>query len=330
MKKKISLERIITTLLVVIYIASNSAFVDARDIVKIEMKEGVSLKEALGEKYWTKADSLILVGKITEEDFMTLYDCVGSDKLKGIDMSKAETYLNSIPNNAFFEWGRPMPISGLGIEYITFPEKLEVIGREAFYMTHLKTVSFPETLNGFGDAAFCAANYLSGDLKIPSKVVTISESCFAGCSALKSVSFPEGLKVIEKEAFEDCNFDFIEFPKNLEVIESGAFRNSIKSKVYSLALTPPDVYGHGWRAAFYGCYDCTLYVPSEAIEAYKSTYPWSEFRQILPIGDKSGVEDISYESVSPGQAVYDLMGRKVTDLIPGQIYIRGGKKFVAE
>jgi hypothetical protein len=28
--------------------------------------------------------------------------------------------------------------------------------------------------------------------------------------------------------------------------------------------------------------------------------------------------------------VYDLMGRKVTNLIPGVIYIRGGKKFIAK
>lgn len=44
--------------------------------------------------------------------------------------------------------------------------------------------------------------------------------------------------------------------------------------------------------------------------------------------ESSGVSDVVVESAA-GDIIYDVMGRSVKETVPGSVYIRGGKKFVA-
>ena len=75
--------------------------------------------------------------------------------------------------------------------------------------------------------------------------------------------------------------------------------------------------------------DATLYVYEDVIDAYRVTFPWSEFGQILPI-DPLAVEelksdkDATFEENAP---IYDLMGRRLQQRPASGYYIQGGKKY---
>ena len=79
--------------------------------------------------------------------------------------------------------------------------------------------------------------------------------------------------------------------------------------------------------------DATLYVYASVIDAYKLTYPWSEFGTILPIDDE--LEGISPLLTSPegneldDAPIYDLNGHRLTEKPKKGIYIQNGKKYVA-
>lgn len=62
-------------------------------------------------------------------------------------------------------------------------------------------------------------------------ITNICEFAFSNCGNLTNVSFPESLKVIPTEAFNNANIDSVVIPVNVESIEAEAFSNCDLSKV---------------------------------------------------------------------------------------------------
>ena len=112
------------------------------------------------------------------------------------------------------------------------------------------------------------SNKYSGDIFIPSsfmnpkdgtsyRVTDLDDKAFAKCSKLTSVTIPEGVTSIYYGAFWQC--------KQLK-------------HVYCYATTPPKI---GLGGAFYSFDNTTLHVPNASIDAYKTTAPWSQFKNIV-------------------------------------------------
>ena len=78
-----------------------------------------------------------------------------------------------------------------------------------------------------------------------------------GCSSLASVTIPNSVTNLGESAFRDC--------KNLK-------------KIIIMAVIPPKID----RYVFDGVNkrECTLYVPEESLEAYKSAPQWKDFFNI--------------------------------------------------
>lgn len=77
------------------------------------------------------------------------------------------------------------------LESIEFPDTVQVIGREAFYVCpKLKTLKLPKRLKYIGDNAF---NYCKGleNVEIPYGTIHMGRRAFYDCMALKSISIPE-------------------------------------------------------------------------------------------------------------------------------------------
>ncbi|MDY4854374.1 MAG: leucine-rich repeat domain-containing protein, partial [Prevotella sp.] len=102
---------------------------------------------------------------------------------------------------------------------------------------------------------------------IPNSVTSIGGSAFAWCESLTSVTIPNSVTSIGNEAFAYC--------ENIENVY--CYAEEVPSTDYS---------------AFFGFIfeNATLYVPASAIEAYKTTEPWSDFGTIKAIEDADGVE----------------------------------------
>ena len=148
---------------------------------------------------------------------------------------------------------------------VTMP-KAETIGVSAFYFcTALTSISMPN-VQTIDRSAFGSCHSLVS--VVMPNVRTIGESAFRDCSSLTSVTLPN-LRTLEPDAFYYCN------PNCCIYIDQ--------------ILPPQATYKDGTPADIcdYWMYKTArLIVPEGAVEAYRNTFPWSNFF----IAEKMNVE----------------------------------------
>ena len=114
-------------------------------------------------------------------------------------------------------------------------------------------------------------------VRITDKETEISENEFYGCTSLKSVSMGDGIDTIGKYAFSGCSaLESFSFGTGLKSIGDEAFSDCTgMKKLVSKTATPPVC---GPQALDdINKWECTLYVPQESLDAYKSAAQWKEF-----------------------------------------------------
>ena len=100
--------------------------------------------------------------------------------------------------------------------------KVTTIGKSAFRMSDVKSITLPDTVTTIQDYAFAFAKELE-NINIPEGVTTIGKNAFNGCTSLSYVQLPESLTSIEMYAFDGSGLETISLPINLQKIEEYAF-----------------------------------------------------------------------------------------------------------
>lgn len=167
-------------------------------------------------------------------------------------------------------------------------------------------------------------------IKLPLNTTTIGTNAFSS-SALKFIEIPDKVTSLGNDAFAYCDvLSTVVIGKGCKRFEQGVFYGSNVKEVYVKALTPPTLSAYAFGS------NPTIHVYASALEKYQASQ-WAEYGKI--VGDLTddmvdGIEEIQEvgnADLRPSMAVeetFDLMGRKVTALQPGTIYVRGGKKFM--
>ena len=111
-------------------------------------------------------------------------------------------------------------------------------------------------------------------------MTTIGGSAFAGCKGLISITIPNSVTSIENNAFASCpNIEDVYCYKEDPALSGwGLDANSIFSE----------------SMVEYA----TLHVPSESIEAYKNTAPWSSFGKIVSLTGEEDKEQCAPPTIS--------------------------------
>ena len=171
------------------------------------------------------------------------------------------------------------------------------------------------------------------DLEIKALKPDLGNCCFEGVNNVKSICLDEGIKSAGYNSFSYCkSLKSLTFPATFEKISTNFWGCPSLESITFKNPVPPALIGNPF--AFYDEIDedvtanCTLYVPEESVDLYKSDWIWGQFQNILPIEGTSGIEEIGAEDAqSLPKGVYDLQGRKVSgeNLVPG-IYVIDGKK----
>ena len=189
-----------------------------------------------------------------------------------------------------------------------------------YYLTPKKNVAIVTK----GDKAY------SGDINIPSSIKVneseytvrdIEGSAFSNCSGLTSVTIPNSVTSIKGSTFEDCSsLTSVTIPNSVKSIGELAFYNcsgltsvaipdsvtSIGGWAFELCENIENVYCYAEEVpstdvdAFYNSdiEKATLHVPASAIEAYKTTTPWSEFGTIKAIEGTEGIESVEARGIA--------------------------------
>ena len=153
--------------------------------------------------------------------------------------------VTSIGANAFKE------CDGFG-GTLSLPDSVKTVGESAFYLCKGFTgLKLSASLTKIEERSFAHMYGLKTEVVIPDGVTEIGEGAFS-CSHMPSVRFPSTLKKIGKQAFYLTfgltNYSTITFPNGLEVIEDEAFDSCYFKKAIVL---PASIKSIG-KKAFYG------------------------------------------------------------------------------
>ena len=138
----------------------------------------------------------------------------------------------------------------------------------------MTSITIPNSVTSIGNNAFSGCRGLTS-VTIPNSVTSIGEYTFEGCSSLTSVTIPNSVTSIGDWAFAYC--------KNIE-------------NVYCYAEEVPSTDFDAFDDS--NIENATLYVPASAIEAYKTTKPWSSFGTIKAIEDADGIESAKERGIA--------------------------------
>ncbi len=271
-------------------VSSNTYHSISHYITNIELPKKL---ETIGDQCFygvVKLKEITLPETVTKMGYKTFYDCTSLESIR------LPENLESIQYCAFQNC--------TSLVSVIFPENLKEIAGYAFYgCSSLKSIELPDselTLSLSSVYTFAACTSLL-TAKIPN-VETICAYCFDGDTQLQNVTLGTGVKNIEKDAFKDCS--------NLKQL-----------CVY--ATTPPVLQDSNiFSSTNYE--QCTLYVPAEALETYKSTDGWKNFKNIsTQFPDEQTAEEMqaSFTDDKPTLAEGTYKAGKLT-------YSRSGKNII--
>lgn len=133
----------------------------------------------------------------------------------------------------------------------------------------------------------------------------LNNATFMECSSLREVSLPEGYTFLAHSMFVSSGIESLTVPEGYTTLGNQVFNNCQKLKVVRLpasitnmgddvfrgvkdvttiichATVPPSFTGWGWSSR-----PAAIYVPDDAVEAYKTAATWSDFSErIYPISE---------------------------------------------
>ena len=239
-----------------------------------------------------------------------------------------------------FMWLSEYPENESSDLEISLPEGLKVIGfNRNFGGSHntIKAINIPKTVEYIGAMKYVvpgATVILPGTIKVVSaaagieaeKLVIEDGAQVLGTQILgktlitchnTELTIPGSVKLgalaIDARELESLKITKSKINGASPYLGSAFCPNSPSIKKITCEYTVPPETSGGAFGLYHG-YDmyerATLYVPKEAIEAYKAAPEWKEFKNILPIRD--GVSDVATDDAQVVAAEYhDLAGRRL-------------------
>ena len=173
--------------------------------------------------------------------------------------------IESIAGGAFF--------GCTGLTSITIPNSVTSIGNSAFYgCTGLTSVTIPNSVTSIGISAFSGCTGLTS-VTIGNSVTSIGNHAFSGCSSLTSVTIPNSVTSIGEFAFNGCKgLTSVTIPNSVTSIGEYAFYGCKGLTSVTIETETPPTCG---IYALSSTNDCPIFVPCNAVNAYKAA--WSNY-----------------------------------------------------
>ena len=170
----------------------------------------------------------------------------------------------------------------MGSANTVIPDGVTSIGNHAFAESSLADVVFPPSVLSIGDYAFVMTALT--DVTIGNTITTIGEGAFYGCNHLRSATIGNSVTFIGQDAFRACD--------SLMCVTCFAVNPPCANDCFIDLYYENTIYAHA-----------TLFVPNEALEAYRAHEEWGRFSRIVPFlgagpGDINGDGRLSITDVT--------------------------------
>ena len=248
--------------------------------------------------------SVVLPNTITAIDDAAFWDCAS---LKNVNIPSSVT---RIGNEAFFDCISltnliiPASVTHIGWRALfgcgSSANKILVEGGNSNYDSRNDCNAVIETAN---NVLIVGCNHTV----IPEEITQIADGAFWACSGLNDVILPDNVTIIGDLAFGVCSgLTSIDIPASVTFIGEEAFYNSTDlTSVVCRAVLPPGSYENtfSFDNGVSAYEQVTLFVPQEALEAYRSSAVWCNFVRIVPFlgtapGDVNGDGKLSIVDVA--------------------------------
>ena len=234
------------------------------------------------------------------------------------------------------------------LKKIDIPNSVTSIGAYAFWHCgSLAEVNIPDDIETIDEGVFCECSSLA-HIDIPNSVTSIGRFAFGYCSSLTEIIIPDSVTFIGQCAFGWCdNLKYVKIGRGVTVIEDGAFFNDYTNKKIEIEIAAEThVTLLDGLVFYYGEYepsssdafgfsnnnpqDITIRVPETMLDDYRNSEDWSYYKeQLYGYSSTTGIRSVGDgQSAMKADAVYDLQGHRVTEMLPDRIYIVNGKKVV--
>ena len=233
------------------------------------------------------------------------------------------------------------------LKKINIPNSVTSLGAYAFwYCGSLAEVNIPDGIETIDEGVFDQCSSLA-HIDIPNSITSIGKFAFSGCS-FTEIIIPDGVTSIGQWAFGSCdNLKYVKIGKGVTVIEDGAFFNDYTNRKIEIEIAAEThVTLLDGLVFYYGEYkpstsdafgfsnnnpqDITIRVPETMLDDYRNSEDWSYYKdQLYGYSSTTGIRSVGDgQSAMKADAVYDLQGHRVTEMLPDRIYIVNGKKVV--
>ena len=202
---------------------------------------------------------------------------------------------------------------------VVIPNSVTDIGDAAFAnCTRLISVNISNSVTEIRGNAFMCCESLAS-IVIPNSVTYIGDYAFCECTSLASVVIPSSVTDIGRYAFWECSsLASVVIPNSVTSLGENAFYGCFSlKKLVCNATTPPACRQWG---VFEGIdkNECTLIVPQESLDAYKSAAQWKSFFTIT-----TGIKDVpNTSSFATESARYSTDGTRIASPQKGINIIR--------
>lgn len=296
----------------------------------------------------TSLSTLTIGSSVTSIGKSVFYGCTG---VKELTIEDGTDVLEFIPDetnhNAFGNCPLEKLYLGRNISYydnyspfsykrtlidVTIGDYVTSITPYAFHLCEgLTSLPIGNNVKSIGYMAFSNCNGLTS-VTIGNNVTSIGDYAFYNCAGLNSVTIGNSVTSVGNNVFEYCGeLASVTFGSKVASIGSDVFRQCRNlTTLYSLNTTPPVANYRAFEENLYKT--VTVYVPWEALSAYKNAEVWKEFWNIMSTND-TGIENVKTNG-NVNNIYYDFQGKRlqttnIADL-PKGIYIVNGKKVVVK
>lgn len=216
------------------------AFSYCSGLTSVIIPNGVTSIGSNAFSYCSGLTSVIIPNSVTDLGGYAFLNCTG---LKSVTIPDGITTIKEYT----FEYCT-------SLTSVIIPNSVTTIGMDAFYKcTSLSSVTFGNSVNIIGFCSFHSCKSLTSVI-IPNSVTSIAERAFQGCSSLQTVTIPYSVTQIGKSSFASCYglTDMYCYARVVPSTNIEAFNNTTIANV-------------------------TLHIPTESVNAYQTTEPWSGF-----------------------------------------------------
>ena len=195
-----------------------------------------------------------------------------------------------------------------GLTSVTIPNSVTSIGTRAFYYcSGITSVTIPNRVTSIGTRVFYRCSSLTS-VTIPNSVKSIGYMAFDGCSGLTSVTIPNSVTSIGNYSFKECcGLTSVTIGSGVKSIGDGAFyRCTVLLDFYLYAESVPRVGSSLFSES--NIANATLHVPVGSVDTYKSTEPWSGFKEVAALSENAP------KFTAIGSATVDGKGQKAVSV----------------